>query len=291
MEKKKATKSKLKLRYKILLVFIFLATSLLLWARFISTSGLVIKEYGVSSSDLPASFHGLKIVQLTDIHYGRIVGEKGLAHIVKEVNLLKPDIVVFTGDLVDKDTKLTSSIKNIVIKDLNAIKALYGKYAISGNHDFDFKEYKQIITDGGFIDLDNRYDLIYNSENGSIFIGGLPSSIKGSPDIGKVMSYYDDVKNTVLPKYKILIMHTPDTFDDAKQYDFNLVLAGHSHNGQVRLPFIGKLYTPKGALKYFDPYYKIGNTDFYISGGLGTSEYNFRFFNKPSFNFFRVLKK
>lgn len=76
---------------------------------------------------------------------------------------------------------------------------------------------------------------------------------------------------------------------DLNKYD--LVLTGHSHGGQVRIPFIGKLYTPEGAKKYYDEYYKINNTDLYISSGLGTSMYKFRLFNRPSFNFYRITNK
>ena len=105
------------------------------------------------------------------------------------------------------------------------------------------------------------------------------------------LNYLNDLFTKELPSYKINIMHTPDTFDDIKNYNFNLVLAGHSHNGQVDLPFYGAIYTPKGAKKYYKPYYKIDNTDLYISSGIGTSNYNFRLFNRPSFNLYRLNAK
>jgi predicted MPP superfamily phosphohydrolase len=291
MEKDIVIKKKLKWPYKVLIIIALLITFILLWARYISTSGLVIKEYKVSSSNLPISFNGLKVVHLSDIHYGGVIYKKELENVIKEVNILKPDIVVFTGDLIDKDIKLTSDIKNTVIEELKKIKSTYGKYAVSGNHDFVFKDYKNIIKDSGFILLDNSYDVIYNKNYDPIFIGGLESAIKGRPDIIKVMSDFDNKKKEEVPSFKLLIMHTPDTFDKVSKYNFDLVLAGHSHNGQVRLPFIGKIVTPLAAKKYYDPYYRINNTDFYISGGIGTSEINFRFFNKPSFNFYRIVKK
>ena len=90
------------------------------------------------------------------------------------------------------------------------------------------------------------------------------------------------------PKYKILLLHEPDFIEDVNYQEFNLILAGHSHNGQVRLPFIGALYTPDGSKKYYDEYYDLGKSKLYISSGLGTSTINFRFFNRPSFNFYRL---
>ncbi|MDD2489978.1 MAG: metallophosphoesterase [Bacilli bacterium] len=291
MKKEKQSKKKFKVIYKILLISIILI-SLLLWSRYISTSGLIIKEYKVTNKALPTHFHGLKIVHISDIHYGRTIKEPELKMIVKKINLIKPDIVVFTGDLIDKSNVLTKKEKNIITEQLTNIKTTYGKYAVSGNHDFYFKEYNDILNASNFKNIGNDYDIIYNEQQEFIFIGGLESEINGSPNINKTMHFFqiEENKNLKEKTYKVLIMHTTDIFEKVKQHNFELVLGGHSHNGQVRLPFIGTIVAPKGSKKYFEPYYKIKDTDFFISGGLGTSTLNFRLFNKPSFNFYRLTK-
>lgn len=293
MKEEKRKKRYLKKRYKYLLVLFIIFSLLMLWARYISTSGLIVKEYRVINGDLPTHFHGLKIVHFTDLHYGSTINKKELNKLVNEINILRPDIVVFTGDLIDEDITLTNEMKKELVEELKKIKTVYGKYAISGNHDFYFSSYKNILNESNFIDLDNNYDIIYNNYYEAIFIGGIESEVDGKPDIEKVINYFKPKENeeTNDIKYKILLMHTPDTFDKIKQYDFDLVLAGHSHNGQVRLPFIGKIITPERAKKYYEAYYKINNTDFFISGGLGTSILKFRFFNRPSFNFYRLTQK
>ena len=74
-------------------------------------------------------------------------------------------------------------------------------------------------------------------------------------------------------------------------YQVNLILAGHSHNGQVRLPFIGAIYTPIGAKKYYDNYYNVSGTKLYISSGIGVSTTNYRLWNHPSINFYRINKE
>ena len=76
-----------------------------------------------------------------------------------------------------------------------------------------------------------------------------------------------------------------------KKYNYDLVLAGHSHNGQIALPVYGAVFTPENAKEYYKPYYKIDNTLFYISSGVGTTKFDYRFLNKPSFNLYRILKK
>ena len=92
--------------------------------------------------------------------------------------------------------------------------------------------------------------------------------------------------------YKIMLLHEPDFSDNVvDNYNVNLILAGHSHNGQVRLPVIGALHTPSYAKKYYDNYYDINGTDLYISSGIGVSTINYRLFNRPSINFYRLNKE
>ena len=92
--------------------------------------------------------------------------------------------------------------------------------------------------------------------------------------------------------YKIILVHEPDYIDTitSKYNNINLVLAGHSHNGQINIPYIKKLLLPEGSKKYYNNYYKVNNTNLYISSGLGESKINFRLFNKPSINFYRINK-
>lgn len=278
-------------RFVIVLVIIILIIVLgLLYSRFIATKGLKIKEYKVVNNKITDAYHGLKIVHLTDIHYGSVVYEKQLNNIVEKVNELNPDIVVMTGDLLDERLQYD---KDVIIKCLSQIKANLGKYAVNGNHDASIEDYDYIIKESGFTNLNNKYDLIYSKSNEPIIISGIGY---GEEDIGikteQFDKYISELKtDDIKPIYSILLVHEPDTVDSLNLDNYDLILAGHSHNGQVRLPFIGAIYTPEGAKKYYDEYYKINNTDLYISSGLGTSWYRFRLFNKPSINFYRITNK
>jgi predicted MPP superfamily phosphohydrolase len=280
---------KLRLRWKILILFILLVISTFLWSYFIGTKGLEIKEYKVANNKIPASFYGLKVVHFSDLHYGRTIKEKELINHVNEINLTKPDIVIFTGDLIDRDIKATESIKELVIKHLKDINSTYGNYFVTGNHDRSLKDYVNIMEESNFKNINNNYDIIYGKDYENIFIGGMSSYITSTPNIKNVEQYFKE--NKEIPKYKIFVMHIPDDIKYIKDYNFDLVLSGHSHNGQVRFPYMGAIIKPLGAKKYYNEYYKIENTDFYISSGIGTSTLNIRLFDKPSFNLYRLVNK
>jgi uncharacterized protein len=281
-------KPRLKFRYKILIISILIITTFLIYARYFGTKGLEVHEYKITNNNVPTSFHGLKIVHISDIHYGRTIKLKELKDIIKQINIIRPDIVVFTGDLIDKDIDINYSAATEITKELKNIHTKLGKYAITGNHDEKNIYFNDIINNSDFILLDNSYDIIYNESNDPIYISGIENMVNGNINIDKAFEYQSDIKSS----YSILLLHTPDYIDNViNKYYVDLALAGHSHNGQIRLPFIGALITPYGAKEYYKPYYKTNNTDMYISSGIGTSNNNFRSFNKPSFNFYRITKK
>lgn len=269
-----------------LLIIILSLLLVLLYAIFFGTKGLNVKEYKLVHETLPKSYYGLKIVHFSDLHYGRTIKEKELIRLVNKINLTKPDIVVFTGDLVDKDCILTEEVKIQLETNLKNINSTYGNYYIEGNHDKYFSSYELIMNNSNFINLNNNYDVIINSNKDKIFIGGAYTYNDKEPDIDVVTEHLKENEYD----YKILLMHMPDSVDYLEN-EYDLILAGHSHNGQVRLPLFGAIIRADGAKKYYKEYYKINNTDLYVSSGLGTSNINIRFFNKPSFNLYRIVNK
>lgn len=275
---------------KIIKIFFLIALSIIsifLYSRYIATSGLVTNEIVINDKNIDINYDGIKIVHFSDLHYTRIITDKQVIKITEEINLINPDIVVFTGDLIDTTGTLTEDKENFLINALKSINAKYGKYAIIGNHDYasNFDKIKNIYQKSDFMLLENSFDIIYNN-NSQLFIGGISSFSHQLDDIDKVLS------TTNNNMYKILLIHEPDFADDitTKYNNVNLILSGHSHGGQVRLPFIGPLYTPSNAHKYNMGEYKIDNTILYVSSGIGVSRYNFRLFNRPSINFYRINK-
>lgn len=274
-------------------IFIILIIGLVIaYGFFIEPKLITVKEHKITLSSWPDNFNGFKIVHISDLHYGRLFDEKSLKKLVDSINEQKPDIVVLTGDLIDKDTNMTTSMANKISDLLNKIDASSGKYAINGNNDLNFDEWTNIISGGGFKDLNNTYDTIYKDGYDYIFIAGA-STIKDKVNINDKLKTAIDYLNSFEsdgPIYKILLLHEPDVIDDLSVNPFDLILAGHSHAGQVRLPFIGAVILPEDARKYYDSHYKIENADLYVSNGLGVSNYNFRLFNTPSYNVYRLVQ-
>lgn len=284
--------SKLKVLLMIILIIFVLIVSIFIWSRYVSTSGLYVKEIKIVNNRLPDTFKGFKIVHISDIHYGTTIGKKKLDMVIEKINLINPDLVVFTGDLIDEQTNITDEIIKDLTEELTKITAKYGKYAIKGEDDYVSDSFIEIIENAEFNLLDNTYDLIYNDENECIFLGGLSSSIEDKIDYDKTLSYFSQ-ENANKEIFSIMLMHEPDNIDElVTHHEVDLVMSGHSHGGQIRLPIIGSVIKMDGALKYPDDYYEISNTTkLYNSFGIGTSIYPFRFFNRPSINFYRLYKK
>ena len=277
--------------FKWLIIVFSLIVFVIIYARYIGTMGFITKEYTLYDEKVPQGFDGMKIVHFSDLHYNRAISISKIKKIIKEINLINPDIVVFTGDLIDKDVNLTSDDYEELTKLLKDINAKYGKYSVMGNHDIKKNKDKviEVFNDSDFKYLENSYDIIYSNNADKIFIGGIGDVIYKEDDVDKTMEYFDD-KDDI--DYRIILVHEPDISDKiVDDYSVNLILAGHSHNGQIRLPIIGAISTPVKSKKYYDEHYVIDGTDLYISSGIGVSTTNFRLFNHPSINFYRINKK
>lgn len=281
--KNKRKKIFLKVFSIIMIIFLFF----ILYMHFIGTKGLVVREYKVESNSLPDSFHGFKVVHFTDLHYLTTVHKKEVNKIVDKINELKPDLVVFTGDLIDSKKEPTEEDLNDLIESLNKIKVTTGLYAIKGNHDYTNDYFEKVFNETNFKIINNFYELIYYKGTTPILLTGVGSILENDCDIDQAFSY-DQEDNL----YTISLLHEPDVIDNIiSKYHVDLALAGHSHNGQIRLPGIGAIMKVEEGKKYPNEKYKINNTELYVSGGLGTSMYEFRLFTRPSINLYRLVKE
>ena len=251
-----------------ILFSLFIISLVIIYARYKATSGIKVNEYKVTSNLLSDNFHGVKVVHFSDIHYGNTVDIDYLKEIVNKINELDGDIVVFTGDLLGHNIDVNE--KNNITAVLSGIDANIGKYAIKGESDHDDSLFNEIITNSGFININDKQEIIYYKNGNPIII-----------------SNKDELTDSNL--FSIFLLHKPDDIDKLNNR-FNLVLSGHSHNGQINIPYIKKLLLPDGAKKYFENYYRINDSDLFVSSGIGTNDFKFRFLNKPSINLYRLTK-
>lgn len=274
-----------KLLYFILgsLVFIFI---ILIYSRFIGTTSLKINELTINTNILE-SYDGLKIIHFSDLHYKKIITEDRVKNLIKEINNTNPDLVLFTGDLLDTLYEMTNSDTNFLIEQLKKIDSKYGKYAILGDQDYSQKETaSNILIQSDFTILNNNSTTVYNKNNDKIIISGLGSYLENDFNIDNIT--IEDTTN-----YQIVLVHEPDMIDNIKEKlpATTLILAGHSINGSINIPGIKNILLPEGAKKYYNSYYELNNTRIFISNGIGVNNINFRLFNTPSFNFYRLNKE
>lgn len=269
---------------KIFITILILIILLLLYSRFIGTIGLITKEYTIKDNNISNDFDGIKIIHFSDIHYKRIITKDRIDKIINEINLINPDIVIFTGDLIDQDSNIEEDDITYLKEALSKINAKYGKYSVIGNHDYsiDIEVLRSIYKESNFNLLENSYDIIYGKNNNKLYIGGISTGAFSDTVLTK-MNYNEEC-------YKIIILHEPDYTDEIISLNPNLILGGHSHNGQVNISYLKKYFVPTGSKKYYDEHYLVNNINLYISSGIGVSRYNFRLFNHPSINFYRINK-
>lgn len=274
--------------FKVSLVLILGFLIFYLYTTYISTSKLIVKEERIVDKDLPSNFDGLKVIQFSDLHYGTTVFYDELKNLVVEINKRNPDIVIFNGDLIDASYDLSTDEQEKISDSLKKIDASLGKYAVPGEEDDEL--FYTIMKQSDFNVLENSYDFIYNNDEKPILLIGLGSILNDSLNVSEGFAYFNETTHNS-DIYTIVMSHEPDTVDKISAYRSDLYLAGHSHNGNVRLPIVGSLYKFDGAEKYIDEYYNLGNYKLYISSGVGTNGPGFRLFCRPSFNFFRISSK
>ena len=241
-------------------IILFLIT-LFIWGFFIEPNLITVKKYKVNN------LNGKRIVFVSDFHIGKHE-EQRLKRIVRTINKLNPDIVLSGGDFIKGYSGKHSMTIEKQVVELAKIKAPF--ITVLGNHDccYDKFSIKKVLEDAGFIVLNNS-----STKIDDIYISGVGNKIV-TPD--EIISALENTESK-----RILISHTPDIYYDVKE-DVDLILAGHVHGGQVRIPFIGSLICPS---KYGNRFScgDINETQnrMIITKGLGCSILNVRFCDIP----------
>ena len=272
---------------KKLIIFIILLVGLFLsYSMLIEPNLLEVKEYKLETNKIEQNFHGYKIIQVSDINYGTSFTEKNFEKTINKINQLKPDIVFFTGNLINKEVNIDQKTEKKIIKILNKLETPLYKFAIYGSSDYN-DTFETIMHETSFTILDNESTLIYNKDEAPIMITGFNNN-KKEQDYTIITNPINEIDTTNF--YKIVLTHNPNITDQIKLYNPDLVLSGSTLGGYIDLAFTKPLLLDEN-INYYEDYQKINKTDLFISSGLGTEKVNMRFNNLPSINLFRLYKK
>ncbi len=250
------------------ILIILIACYMFLWIH----KWITLEEMPIIYEPLPSNFNGLKIVHFSDIHYGKTTHEEEMKQVIKKINEVKPDIIVFTGDLLNNGINLPEQSIQFLKNELSKLNAKLKKYAIQGDNDYqNIETYQSIMTEAGFKILNNEQDLIF-------YKGNIPIQISGISSIQKEDIIEDNLWNTEEKiGYRILLSHEPEVLD-VLQTKPNLLLSGHTLGG---LPW-------KDSAKYTKGKYQKEETTIIVSPGIGTEKYPIRFWNNPTIYLYRL---
>ncbi|HKF52044.1 MAG TPA: metallophosphoesterase [Candidatus Acidoferrales bacterium] len=220
-----------------------------------------LTEHRIGIRNLPDLFGGLRIVQLTDIHHGLYFPATALSVAIELTNKLNPDIIALTGDFVTRSRNYIEPVAEM----LGGLRAREGVFAVLGNHDFrvDADEIAGALDHNGIEVLRNRH-LTLRRRGQKICLAGIDDFLYGA-DLPRAMRGVPQDTPT------LLLSHNPGIIEDAAALGINLVLSGHTHGGQVRLPLVGCVYGRSDEKMRFKRGRDwLGGTQIYVSRGLGT---------------------
>lgn len=250
-------------------VALFVLAALIIYLYF-ERYTLRVRKYTIPVRNLPEGFHGYTILHLTDLH-GKRFGRRQ-ARLIRLIRNLNYHVVVLTGDLVNK---FWPDIKPA----MELVKKLTGRpvYFVPGNHEWvtGFKA-KEPLAQFGVRIIDNKAEKLFQ-DGSHIWIVGVDDPHLGRDRLDQAVAAVDDSAP------RVLLAHSPGIFPRAVRNQIDLVIVGHTHGGQVRIPFLGALVVPgQGLFPRWDyGIYKTGRTTMVISCGLGESDLPIRFNIKP----------
>lgn len=261
----------------IIIVFAGLLAGYLVWGN----SSVGVTEYTVSPANLPKSFNGFRIVQVSDLHNDKFSG------LLEKISDAKPDIIVLTGDLIDfYETDIPVAVefaKNVV--------KIAPVYYVSGNHEYRTGQYDvlrpQLIEAGVKVLESETVKINRNGEEISITGINDPTFFGSGEDNADMDAFSAELKMLAEgadSDTNILLSHIPQILPLYAECGFDLVFTGHAHGGQFRFPIIGGGFFAPGQgwwPDYSEGMHTSGNTDMIISRGLGNSAFPLRLFNRP----------
>ena len=257
------------------------AAGLALYAGEVERHWIQITERDVRLSGLPSAFDGPRVAQLSDIHMDEYTEPLFLRYAIERINQLNPDVIFLTGDFVSDGVMSPKFERGAAWQCANILTEFKcaERYAILGNHDVAVgaQHVTAALTANRIAVLNNSYLPIERS-GARFWLAGLSDPLEDHPDPDQAIPA--SIRN--IPDQPIVLLcHAPDYVDTLLTHPagsaVSLMLSGHTHGGQVRLPFIGAMQLPVLGRKYVEGWFRLGHLQLHVNRGLGTVGVPFRF--------------
>ena len=276
-----SSRSPLLTRRRVLAAGLLGAAGLALYAGEGERHWIDLTHIGIAIPGLPEAFEGFRIVQLSDIHLEAWTEPFFLRQAIERINALKPDAVFLTGDFVSDAPNSPEFPIRCAWKCAETLREIECKrmYGILGNHDMVAgpDEITKALTQNGVTMLRNSC-LPIERDGARFWLAGVDDPLKGDPDPSAAIP--QQIRN-LRDEPVILMCHCPDYADDLLVQSagkaVKLMLSGHTHGGQVRMPLVGPLTLPELGRKYVEGHFRLGGMQLYVNRGLGTVGVPFRF--------------
>ena len=266
----------------ILAVVAAILFALIAWIIWGNTA-LGLNTYTISSSKLQQSFDGYRIAHVSDLHNAEMGKDnETLLTMLRDAD---PDMIAITGDLIDSRSTNVEIALNFIREAVKIAPCYY----VTGNHEARVNEYDELKSG-----MEAAGVIVLEDARTEISLEGKTITLIGVNDPSYQTDYLfgdsETVMNTKLEElhtendgFTVLLSHRPELFDAYTDHGMDLVLSGHAHGGQFRLPFIGGLVAPNQGLfpEYDAGIYTDGNTNMLVSRGVGNSILPFRINNRP----------
>ena len=246
-------------------------------------TALELNTYTINCTSLPESFHGYRIAHISDLHNSQM-GQDNVA-LLTMLREAEPDMIAITGDLIgSRNTNV-----DIALQFVQEAMKIAPCYYVTGNHEARTKEYTELkaglISAGVVVLEDNSTKISINGESITI-IGVDDPSFQTDYLLGNSEAVMHSKLSALCidgDAFSILLSHRPELFDTYVGHGINLILSGHVHGGQFRIPFIGGVVAPnQGLFPEFDAgIYTDGDTNMLVSRGIGNSIIPLRINNRP----------
>ena len=263
-----------------LIVIVAICIGVIAWVCW-DNSVVELNVYTVKSERLPKAFDGYRIAVVSDLH-GAEVGRDN-AELIELLNEAKPDIIAITGDMISSQKDVAVALKLAA-----SAMEIAPCYYVTGNHESRveaYSEFRRALIDLGVEVLENERITLERGGESLVLMGIVDPEFGTDAPSGNEGIVRDELDGLVGPEngFAVLMAHRPEMFEVYAENGIDVVLSGHTHGGQVRLPFIGAVVAPNQGLfpKYDAGLFSEGNTSMVISRGIGNSVIPFRINCRP----------